>query len=293
MKKHMIFYITGLLLFGLNGIVAGQISIGSSSIVFFRTMIGSALLITIFYLTGGRFRFSSMNKKHLACVLVSGVAMGISWIFLYEAYRRNGVGFASLIYYTGPVFVVLLSPFLFREKLTVCRMLCFAVVLAGMVLMNLKQLQGSGDHIGLLCAFGSALMYAVMVIFSKKAESITGLKNAVIQLTVSFLTVAVFMLVRKGIELPGTFPEWIWLLILGLLNTGAGCYLYFSSIGHLPVQTVSVIGYVEPLSALIFSIILLHESFCVLQAVGAALILGGAAAINIRRRTGKGRRIRE
>ncbi|MCR4656986.1 MAG: DMT family transporter, partial [Lachnospiraceae bacterium] len=65
-----------------------------------------------------------------------------------------------------------------------------------------------------------------------------------------------------------------------LLNTGAGCCLYFSSIRHLPVQSISVLGYLEPLSALILSVALLHEHFSLLQGIGAVLILGGAVLMS-------------
>lgn len=279
-KKHTINYILGLLLFGLNGIVASQISLSSGSIVFFRTLIGSVLLITVFLISGGRFQFLSINKIHLAFVVGSGIAMGVSWMFLYEAYQRICVGLASLIYYTGPVFVVLISPVLFREKLTSRKILCFVFVLTGMILTNLSQLQGGGDTIGFLCGIGSAVLYAFMVILNKKAETITDMKNAAIQLTVSFLTVTLFMLFRQGITVPSGGAQWCWMFLLGFINTGVGCYLYFSSIGYLPVQTVSILGYLEPLSALLFSVIILEESFSFVQIIGAILILGGAVSVN-------------
>ena len=44
--------------------------------------------------------------------------------------------------------------------------------------------------------------------------------------------------------------DWIPILWISLLNTGGGCYFYFSSIGRLPVQTVAIYGYIEPLSRL-------------------------------------------
>lgn len=68
------------------------------------------------------------------------------------------------------------------------------------------------------------------------------------------------------------------MLLLGLVNTGFGCWLYFSSIGTLPVQTVSVLGYLEPLSAVLFSVVLLHEALTPARWLGAAMIVGGAMA---------------
>jgi drug/metabolite transporter (DMT)-like permease len=70
--------------------------------------------------------------------------------------------------------------------------------------------------------------------------------------------------------------DWIPILILGLLNTGIGCYFYFSSIGHLPVQTVAIFGYLEPLSAVTFSVMFLREILQPIQVLGAVLVIGGA-----------------
>lgn len=280
MNRHTLTYILGLLLFGLNGIVASRINLTSCSIVFFRTMTGSLFLTLLFYLNRGRFEFNDMNRTHLKYVLISGMAMGISWMFLYEAYQRTGVGLSSLLYYTGPVIVVLLSPAVFKEKITPWKCLCFILVLAGMLAVNAQNLSGGGDLYGIVLALGSAVMYAFMVIFNKKALSITGMKNSIIQLSTSFLTVAVFVLLFKGADVPAGPSQWGWMLLLGILNTGIGCYLYFSSIGHIPVQQVSVLGYLEPLSALIFSVVLLKEAFTPVQYAGAVLILLGAVMIN-------------
>ena len=68
-----------------------------------------------------------------------------------------------------------------------------------------------------------------------------------------------------------------------MLNTGAGCYFYFSSIGNLPVQTVAVCGYLEPLSAVIFSGIFLKETMLPVQMAGAVFIIGGAVYGELKR----------
>jgi drug/metabolite transporter (DMT)-like permease len=97
------------------------------------------------------------------------------------------------------------------------------------------------------------------------------------QLLTSFLTVAVFVGVKQGFVIHIESGNWIPILILGIFNTGIGCYFYFSSIGNLPVQTVAIYGYLEPLSAVVFSVLFLRESMTIVQVIGAVLILGGAA----------------
>lgn len=269
-------YFVALLMFGMNGIVASRIAMSSYEIVLTRTLIGSLLLTAIYALTR-RHVHLFRNGPHTLCLIVSGIAMGTSWMFLYEAYQRIGVGIASLAYYCGPVIVMILSPILFREKLTPAKVVGFLAVLAGMFLVNLQAVNEIHTLLGLLCGIMSAVMYAFMVIFNKKAESITGLENAMWQLLISFLTVAAFVCAKQGVSLRIESGSWIPILILGIFNTGIGCYFYFSSIGDLPVQTVAICGYLEPLSAVVFSMLFLGEAMGLVQVVGAVMILGGAA----------------
>lgn len=276
MKRNYGKFISSVLLFGSNGIVASRIALGSHEIVFWRTLIGSLFLLAVFVLTGGRFG-GLRKKKHLAFLLLSGMAMGASWMFLYEAYRRIGVGPATLAYYCGPVIVMVLAPVIFREKLAISRILGFGAVLVGMVLVNGDEVIRGGISFGLACGLLSAVMLAVMVIFNKMAASITGFENAVWQLSASFITVAVFTAVRQGTVTAVPPGSLLPLLLLGFVNTGIGCYLYFSSMQSLPAQSVAICGYLEPLSALLFSAVLLGERLTPVQMAGAALILGGAA----------------
>lgn len=269
-------YILALLLFGSNGIVASRISLNSYEIVLLRTCIGSLLLIAIFLGTRQKDAFLQ-SRRHSLYLAISGAAMGASWMFLYEAYSRIGVSIATLAYYCGPVIVMALSPLLFRERLRPAKVLGFIAVAAGMLFVNQRELSQGGLSWGLICGISSALMYAVMVIFNKKAASITGLKNSMCQLTVSFLVVALFTLLKQGPSLRIPAASIGPVLLLGLMNTGLGCYLYFSALPHLPAQSVAVWGYLEPLSALLFSALLLDERLAPLQGLGTALILGGAA----------------
>lgn len=276
MSKSYFKYFSALILFGLNGIVASYILLSSYQIVFLRTMIGSLFLALVFILSKGRLQ-ALQNKNHFIYLIVSGMAMGISWMFLYEAYARIGVSVATLAYYCGPVIVMALAPLVFHERLSIFRILGFLVVLTGMFLVNGSTLRQSGFSWGLACGILSAVMYAFMVIFNKKAESITGLENSMLQLIVSFLVVAVFVQIKQGLVISSLNQNILPVLFLGIVNTGIGCYLYFSSIQHLPAGTVAICGYLEPLSALFFAALFLQERLSTIQIIGAAFIIGGAA----------------
>lgn len=275
-NKNYIKYFTALLIFGMNGIVASYIALNSYEIVLTRTMIGSLLLIFIFIITKQKTHLFD-NNKHFLFLIISGIAMGTSWMFLYEAYRQIGVGIASLAYYCGPVIIMIISPILFNEKLTWQKTVGFLGVIVGMLCVNLQAFNEGKTTWGLFCGIMSTVMYAIMVIFNKKAKSLTGLENSMWQLITSFLAVAVFVIIKQGFTINIDTNSILPILILGIFNTGIGCYFYFSSIGNLPVQTVAICGYLEPLSAVIFSVIFLSESMQLIQIIGAVLIIGGAA----------------
>jgi len=286
-------YLASLLLFGSNGIVASSITLSSSQVVLMRTFLGALLLVVVLAVSVLRARGRDGKEAHAlaslahprqaVCLAVSGAALGIGWIFLFAAYRLIGVGVATLAYYTGPVIVMALSPLLFGERLTSAKLLGFAAVLTGAFLVVAQGGTGSINLAGLALGGLSAVAYAVMVVFSKKAPEVRGIEAATIQLVASFSAVAVYAAALGQVpslgavaasNLPAT-------LVLGLVNTGLGCYLYFSAMGDLPVQRVAVCGYLEPLSAVVLSAVVLSEAMGPARILGAALIIGGAASCEL------------
>lgn len=269
-------YIFVLFLFGSNGIVASYILLNSYEIVFWRTLIAAAFLLGIFLLSRQKFTFLQ-HKKDALFLSLGGFSLGMSWIFLFEAYSHIGVSVGTLLYYCGPVIVMTLAPLLFKERLTPVKLIGFVIVVVGMVLLNSEAFIEGEMSIGILLGLLAAVMYATMVIFNKKGQGIQGLENTTIQLVAAFALVAVYSIVKGGFPVAINSESIAPIFFLGLVNTGIGCYLYFTSIGKLPVQSVSILGYLEPLSALLFSSILLGEHLSLIQLIGAACILGGAA----------------
>lgn len=91
MKRAYLQYGAALLLFGSNGIVASGIGLASYEIVFYRTLIGSLFLSAVFWLTGQKPTVQHC-RRDLLLIALSGICMGASWMFLYEAYAQAGVG---------------------------------------------------------------------------------------------------------------------------------------------------------------------------------------------------------
>ena len=270
-------YLVSMLLFGMNGVVASHIPLNSYEIVFFRTFIGSLFMLLMFLPGRGRFHVKE-HKKDALFIALSGVSMGLSWMFLYEGFQQIGVSVTTLLYYCGPVLVMLLSPVVFRERLTVSTVVGFVVVAVGIVLVNGASAGEGMNAFGIFCGLMSAVGYCLMVTLNKKAEKITGMENTVIQLVVSCFTVSIFLGIKQGFAMDIPPSAWPWILVLGVVTTGYGCYLYFSSLSALPVQTAAVWGYLEALSAVVFAALFLGEKMTAVQLIGAVCIIGGAMA---------------
>ena len=273
---NLILYLISLVIMGSNGIVASFINLTSLEIILMRTTIGSAVLIAACIIH--KEKFACLHDKHDALLLLlSGLTLGGGWIFLFEAYRTIGVSISTLLYYLGPIIAMLLSPLFFNEELTKVKLIGAAIVFIGVLLLNGNIAGNPSKTYGIFCGFMSGVFYAVTVILNKKVRNATGMENTTCQLVASFFLVFTFLMATTGIHIKITGTEWIPVLWIGLLNTGLSCFFYYSTITKLPMSTVAILSYLDPVSAVILSALILHESLSFIQIIGVILVIGGAA----------------
>ena len=281
-KKYISYgmYILALLIFGTNGLLVANISLESSQIVLMRTLIGGAML-TGLVVFGGGFDKKSVREEKVP-LLLGGTALGLNWVALFEAYRLLNVSLATLIYYVGPILVLVFSPVLFREKLTGRKTLSAIIVAIGLICISGSIVVTGMNSMGLLAAIISALLYASLIVFNKKIVRTNGMQTAAIEVDVAFVVVLVYVLCTAGLpQITGRDLPYI--AIIGLVNTGLAYFLYFSGLKKLSGQSVALISYIDPVSALVFSALLLHEVMTPVQVVGAVLIIGGAMVGEIKK----------
>ena len=274
--KDYAMYIASLLIFGTNGVIASFIDMSSAEIVCMRTLLGSAALILALLISRAKLDWAAMRRE-AAKLVAAGVCLGVNWALLFEAYKLMSVSMATLTYYIAPVLVLLLSPALLREKQGPRAYTGMAAAVVGLVLAV-----GVGDTgvtaRGLLVGLGSALFYASLVIFNKKITGVSGLPLTVVEMVVAACVMLPYVLLTGGrVGFPADALGTGALVFLCLVNTGLACFMYFSSMNRLPARAVALFGYVDPVSALIFSAIFLRESMTPLQWLGALLVFAGAA----------------
>ena len=269
--------IVSMLIFGTIGIFVRHVPLPSSVIALVRGIVG-----TLFLLIFSRFRKTPVSReairRNLKILIISGVAIGFNWILLFEAYRYTTVATATLCYYLAPVFVIVVSPFMFKESLTSRKILCVIAALIGMVFVSgvlETSFSGSRDLLGVLCGVGAATLYASVVLMNKKLTDIDGFDRTVVQLAAAAVSLLPYVLITER----NTVMEWAplnitLLLIMGIVHTGFAYTMYFGSIKELPAQTSALFSYIDPVSAIILSALFLGERLTLFSAIGAVLVLG-------------------
>jgi RarD protein len=280
--KARISLISAMLIFGTVGIFRRYIPLSSGVIAFVRGVVGTLFLTGVMALKRQK-QDGAAIKKNAVLLLVSGALIGFNWMLLFEAYNYTSVATATLAYYMSPVFVVLASPFLLKERMTAKKGICVATSVVGMLLVSgVFSQEGTGDFRGILLGLGAALLYASVVLINKKITNISAYDKTVVQLAAAAAVMIPYLLVTEDFGSIVLTPlSVILLLVVGIVHTGVAYALYFGSFDKLSAQTVAVFGYLDPVAAVILSALILRESMDAPQIFGAVLILAAAVAGDI------------
>lgn len=276
-NKAKIMLLISMVIYGTIGIFRRYIPLPSGMIALSRAVIGLIFLLLVIRLTGGKICFPAI-RRNLKILAVSGIVMGINWILLFEAYRYTSVATATLCYYMEPVFVILGSSFLLKEKLTKKKTVCVIVAVIGMVLVSgVLQVGVSGltELKGILLGLGAGLLYATVILLNKHLKEIGAYDKTITQLAAAAVILLPYTLAAEDMSDVAFSPLMIGMLILiGIVHTGIAYALYFGSMGNLKAQTIALFSYVDPVVAVILSTLLLGEHIGAAGFVGAVLILG-------------------
>lgn len=266
--------VASMIIFGTIGIFVEYISMPSGLIAAVRGIVGMAVLLITMAVTK-KVPDKSAIKKRLPIIILSGAAIGFNWILLFEAYRHTGVPVATVCYYMAPIIVIAFSPVFFKEKLGLKKIICVAVALVGAVAVSGVLQADTSKLAGILLGLGAAVLYASVVIMNKFLADVPALERTAFQLGVAGFTVLPYALMTMG---DITFnPVSLGLLaVVGVFHTGFAYTMYFSAVGKLKGQTVAILSYIDPASAILLSALFLSQTPTLYEALGAVLIIGAA-----------------
>jgi RarD protein len=275
--KSKIQFLLSMIIFGTIGVFVRYIDLASSEIALLRGLIGSLFLMTVMFMMKKKISWA-LVKVNAVVLLFSSIALGGNWIFLFHAYKHTTISNAALSYYFAPVFILILSPLVLKEKLSTKKIICIVVAMLGMLLIvgnGGLSTSGVDDLIGIGYGLMAAVFYVSLMLFNKFIKNMYGLETTLIQLGTATLLLMPYVFFTEGFGILEVSSSSIpFIVILGLVHTGIGFLLFFSGMQKLKGQSIAALSYVDPITSLVISAVILQEQMTFIQILGGALLLG-------------------
>lgn len=292
MNKYYLYIILAAVFWGTMGIFVNYLSdlgLSTVQIAMLRSLV-SLLFMTLLILCKDRKLF----RIHLRDVWMF-LGTGIASYFLFNncyfiAIKEVGVAVSSVLLYTSPIFVTLMSCIFFHEKLTKRKVLCLILAVGGCALVSGLASGNivSVSAVGILIGLASGFCYALYSIFSTYALR----KYQVI--TVTFYTflfgAAAALLIGDPVD---TFriianpTGLLWTLALGIISGAVPYFLYTLGLSRVDPSHAAVIATAEPVVASLIGIFFFRESADVFTVLGIVLIIGAAVMLNLHAKSDK------
>lgn len=269
--------IIAMLIFGSVGLFVRSIHLEAGGIAFLRGIIGSIFLLAVCYFKKRKISFPAI-KKNLVLIILSGGAVGLNWILLFEAYNNTTISKATLSYYLAPIFAVLISPLLLKEKLTLKKLSGVLAAMLGLILViglgNTTSLLAGEQYKGILFGLAAAFFYALVMLINRLLKGLTGFEITLTQLIMSVLVLAPYIFIKEGFTITNLDQKSIInIFILGIVHTGIAYYMYFTAMQFVSTQTIALYSYIDPISAIVMSFVFLQEELSLIQMIGGVIIL--------------------
>ncbi|MER2079551.1 DMT family transporter [Psychrobacillus psychrotolerans] len=275
--KSKIQFLLSMIIFGTIGVFVRYIDLSSSEIALLRGLIGSLFLTTVMFLMKKKISWAIV-KVNALILLLSSIALGGNWIFLFQAFKHTTLSNATLSYYFAPVIVLIVSPLVLKEKLSVKKIICIAVAMLGMLFIvgnGGVNTSGLNDLIGIGYGLMAAVLYASLMLLNKFIKNMDGLETTVLQLGTATILLMPYVFFTEGFGILEVSSSSIpFILILGVIHTGIGFLLFFSGMQKLKGQSIAALSYADPITSLVISALILQEQMTFVQILGGALLLG-------------------
>ena len=263
-------------LWSLAGIFAKQIhGMSAQSIIFYRVVFAFVLFF-IFIVITGNLRIIELKEKKIY-LLLFGILQAGTMLTYFISLIKGSVSIAVLLLYTAPVYITLLSPWLLKEKSTKKGIIALVLSILGILLIvDPQKLDFTYYSVGILAGIASGIIYAFQIMTSKYVSSTY---SGYSQAFWSFL-VAILILLPFGTSPIGVVLDNLgYLILLSIFPTILAVSLYFNGLKKVKAHSASILGLIEPLSAVILAVLILNENISILEMIGGTLILAAAALV--------------
>lgn len=274
LTKARIKMILAMMIIGTIGIVRRNTDFPSSMIAAVRGVIGALFIFLILKIKHEKIDREGI-RRNIIPLLLSGACFGLNWICIFEAYRFTTVSIATLCNYMAPVLVILVSPIVLKEKLSLKKAICVLVTVTGMVLVSGILNEGLIGPKGIVLGLCAACLYCGNILSNKFIKDLSSFDTTMVQLLVASATACPYALATEKISELTINGNIIFMIVLiGVVYTGLVYFLYLGSLKDLPAQNAAILTYIEPVVAIATAILILGEKPTVMSGIGMVMILG-------------------
>ena len=268
-------YLLSVVIYGTIGFFLHFINCSSEFVVLCRGVFGSLFILIVLFLKKEKINLKAI-KNNILLLVVSGACLGFNWVFLFAGYR-HAVALTSLCNYFAPILIIIISALFLNEKPNKKQLLCVIAAFIGIIFVSgVFDEKGSIDLICIIYGLLACLGFVGLVLCNRRLKNIKPLEKTVSQLLVSACVVLPYVAINNSFPHNLDISSILLLIMMGFVHTGLAYILYFSTISVLPVQTVAILGYVEPVLSVLIGALVFNEHMSIFGIVGAVLIIGSA-----------------
>ncbi|WP_297470008.1 DMT family transporter [Thermococcus sp.] len=266
-----------MLIWGSVGIFGRFSGLSGLGVAFFRVSLGALALLLLLAVRGKLGKTLRAFRPNVLPLLALGTALALNWVFLFTAFNHTTIANAVLVYYTAPVLATLISWRFLGERLDKRNVVSLGTAFMGLLLIASFQRASltDGDFVGVVFAFLGAIFYALIPNIGRFLRDVDGESLTFLQLSIATLVLLPFMAVEKAGN-----PVWWAIGVLVLVHTVLALYLYMDGLKVVEVKDVSLLSYLDPLSAILYAFLVFGEVPGLRTIVGGAMILF-ASAMNL------------
>ena len=273
-------YFTAVFIYGTIGYFLHFINARSEFVVLCRGVLGSLFILLVLLFSKRKINKKAI-KNNFKLLALSGISLGLNWLFLFAGYKYS-VSLSSLCNYTAPIIVLIVMNIYMKERLNTKQILCVIASFVGIVFVSgVFDANSVVDTRCIVYGLLAAIGFVVLVICNRNLKGIDSLEKTVVQLSFSALTIFPYVLANNSIPTSLDTRSILLLLLIGFVHTGVAYIFYFGSLSEISPLKIAVIGYVEPVLAVLVGAFLLKEPMTIYTVIGAVLIICSALVIEL------------
>lgn len=244
-----------------------------TSVLLFRYLLSLPILLIMMFVRG---QSLTLKRAEITPVALLGVLMALSSLGLFESYKYMNAGVASTLLFMYPVMVAVMMSFLFHERFKITTGLCLIVMGVGLIILMGPEENNNFSMLGTLWVFISSLTYAIYLVMTNVSvivKNIPTLKLLFYQLLIGSSVFLCVLAIGESLILPSGVLGWMNEFALALFPTAISLGCTTMAIHAIGSTSTAIFGALEPVTAVVLSVVFLGQNLSSHEIAGGFLIL--------------------